>query len=524
MKEKFLTNREKNSMAAVTLTSGCSSFPHNLAFEKGDVSFSSYINGSDESFVLKLTESNGSLPTITPPLQDRYNYLARKKVEDGEIGVFGAEKYFNGGMDKGKPSIACTIREMNNEKPVAAAGTDGARRSMHRNEEGAGFDPIKPKIEPRTPSMVSESSFIRSVSSWESQSALLTSVPRNPYRNNTKMTSRKSLLASLRSKCSCSDKNSVETDQHIPEKYVHGGAITKQSLQIGPEVIDIAQINKRRSEFSRREAMHRKKFNDSGIGLQREKCFAFPIPSSGNQDIKLQFGEGDELIKPRKSIEIFGSPVLEKGHKCLSLERRLTMLSWEATTRVEDAGISNDTEIESDASSDLFEIESLSSRVAPFLARQESDNMSGCITPTTCYAPSEASIEWSVVTGSVADYSVMSDWDELRPPSVTSSSYYKPVVTAPAMKNTSKDVKRRNPGILSGCKNDKAVRVAGDAYMQNDNKVISDGRGRHETSSAGTFVPLGRTRFEVGATVNGYGSQSSFSRSHSEHASRLLYI
>lgn len=522
-------------MAMVTLTSGCNKFSHELAFGKGDnhphdASFSSYVNGNDESFLLKLSGTTGSLGTITSSPQERL-YMGRKKAEDGEIGVFGAEKYFNGGMDEGNPSIAGKIRGANepprdpnkniggtHEENRVAASKCASRRCLHQNEEGVGFDPIKPRIQQGAPSVVSESSFMRSESSWDSQSALLTNVLRNPHRNKTKMTPGKSLFASLRSKCSCSDKNSVETDGYAAENKsnkggaccggVHAEAITKEPTKTGQELLDLVQINKPRAECWGKEAMHQKKFKELGIGQPRENCFAFPIANSGtgNMAVKLQLGEEEEG-KPRKSLEIFGSPILEKGHKSLNLERRLTMLSWEATPRVEDPGINSDSE-STDASSDLFEIESLSSRVAPFLARQESDAMSGRITPTTSYAPSEASIEWSVMTASVADYSVMSDCEEQRPPSIASS---KPVFTntSPA-KAASKEVKRRPPSILSGCKNDKAVRVAEDAYITHFDKAIPDPRGRNRSVA---FIP-----------VPGFVSGSSFSRSHSQHASHLLYI
>lgn len=47
------------------------------------------------------------------------------------------------------------------------------------------------------------------------------------------------------------------------------------------------------------------------------------------------------------------------------------------------------------------------------LTKQASDNTSCSMTPTTQYAPSEASIEWSVVTASAADFlSAVSDYDE----------------------------------------------------------------------------------------------------------------
>ncbi|CAB4264614.1 unnamed protein product [Prunus armeniaca] len=74
------------------------------------------------------------------------------------------------------------------------------------------------------------------------------------------------------------------------------------------------------------------------------------------------------------------------------------MLPWDEFP-ANSGGVIYHNESDSDASSDLFEIESLTGKANPFLARQASDAAtSGCMTPTTCYAPSEASIEWSVVT------------------------------------------------------------------------------------------------------------------------------
>ncbi|CAH2045688.1 unnamed protein product [Thlaspi arvense] len=58
----------------------------------------------------------------------------------------------------------------------------------------------------------------------------------------------------------------------------------------------------------------------------------------------------------------------------------------------------------SDSSSDLFEIENLTGKPKPCLTRQGSDAAS-----PTRHAPSEVSIEWSIVTASSADFSVMSE-------------------------------------------------------------------------------------------------------------------
>lgn len=79
-------------------------------------------------------------------------YLGRKKVEDGEIAVFGAEKYFNGVMD--------------GESPRA------------RSINGAMGKPARPNVAPKFRSARSPS--IHSDSSWNSRSGLLQIFPRNP--------------------------------------------------------------------------------------------------------------------------------------------------------------------------------------------------------------------------------------------------------------------------------------------------------------------------------------------------------
>lgn len=201
------------------------------------------------------------------------------------------------------------------------------------------------------------------------------------------------------------------------------------------------------------------KFQESDkleIELKKENCFTFPIINSGavNMPAEMLFHD-EEDEKPRKSLIVFGSPMYEKRNKSLSLEKRLSMLSWDATARAYDT--------ESDASSNLFEIESLTGKAV----WQASDGPSGCVTPTTCYAPSKASIEWSIATVSAADFSVMSDYEEQRPATIVPTPS-KMVGTTTTTKNTSsKDISRRCPNIMLGCKNHKAVRVAGDAYKTN---------------------------------------------------------
>ena len=234
-------------------------------------------------------------------------------------------------------------------------------------------------------------------------------------------------------------------------------------------------------------------------------------------------GEVDEI--GRKPLEVFGSPVLGRRNKSLNLERRLKMLSWDATPKVEEHSKGNYNDTESDASTDLFEIESLTGKANPFLARHASDAASGCVTPTTCYAPSEASIEWSVVTASAADFSVMSDYEERRP-SITLPS---PIRTFSATTNAetkhNKEFQMRRSSGLLGCNSQKAVKVAGDAYKTNEKAGLDPRMCRVSDS----YMPATRFRaetklasFERTRTPRILATRS-LPRSHSPRASDLLY-
>ncbi|KAJ0237975.1 Protein PHYTOCHROME KINASE SUBSTRATE 1 [Hirschfeldia incana] len=148
--------------------------------------------------------------------------------------------------------------------------------------------------------------------------------------------------------------------------------------------------------------------------------------------IKIQ--KQEELVQ-RKSPEVFGSPV--------NIEKKLTLPPWESRRKEEDTKSEG-----SDSSSDLFEIDNITGKPKPFLTRQVSDGG----TPT-CYAPSEVSIEWSVVTESAAGFSVMSE-----------------CATSPIRKPNSS----RSGGFLLSCKSYKSVMVSSDSERRssmNKNKA-----------------------------------------------------
>ncbi|XP_022775786.1 protein PHYTOCHROME KINASE SUBSTRATE 1-like [Durio zibethinus] len=490
-------------MAIVTLTSSYhTNLSQTLPFEKSnssprDASFSTQLGGAEENYVRKLSESSLDLSHKIAN-QDEHRYSGRKKEEDGEIGVFGAEKYFNGGIDVDSPRITKI----------------DAKKLECVKDEGVNLEPIKPVMHQATPS-------VRSESSWNSQNALLQSVTRNPPRAKPSKVNGKSFLSGLAGcKCYCSDRNSVDTEEvqvgEISFKRPANGEVVKgkQNKTAAASKASLDQVNKPPAE-----------------PRIKEDLFTFPTMNStvGIRPLKVPLqGEVDEI--GRKSLEVFGSPVFERRNKSLNLHRRLKMLSWDATPKVDQEtenskGNYNDTE--SDASSDLFEIESLTGKANSFLARRASDAASGCVTPTTCYAPSEASIEWSVVTASAADFSVMSDYEELRP-SITLSSPTKSFLTTTNAKteNNKEFQSRRSSGLL-GCNSQKAVKVAGDAHITNE-KTGFDPRMRRVSDS---YMPATRflaetklaSAFEPTQTPRILATRS-LPHSHSLGASHLLYI
>ncbi|CDP00326.1 unnamed protein product [Coffea canephora] len=420
-----------------------------------DASFSSYLNGSEETSVHQLADSSKSCePLISTPLD--HLHLVSKKAEDTEIDIFSADKYFNEGVEEETPRIADKYSPKLDQK-------------MDPPPE---LDPLKQQTGSGTPS-------IRSESSWNSQNALLQNIPRNQLPRKTNKANRRSFLANIACNCSCSDKNSVDIDIPLGENNCNMSANGKQAYGKAGKPTKAVEMQRKKEEDDTR----------------------------------------------RISLEVFGSPTERKGKKSSSLERSLNMLTWDAIVpKVDESevqassrGMYNDTD--SDASSDLFEIESFSTNPSQYLTRQASNNS---MTRTTCYAPSEASIEWSVATASAADFSVMSDTEELR----STTTKANPRGNGMALNGRSTPVRempKRRSGILSGCYSQKAVRVAGDVYRTGENTCP----GRHQKTEF--LMPM--TRFHAENEVARFDKRNDhfgqdtrlFTCSQSRRPTELLY-
>lgn len=382
----------------------------NLANLRVD-SFSSYLKAEEDN--------NFAFKTIGPPVQDATiafvfpqqasvtvgtpKYQERTKSKDGELNIFGADKYFNMKLDYG------------------AVPTTVVKYGGQMNKGMVDLPYLKPSCRTGTQSICSEAS------SFNSQSALLQNLQTSKSQTKQKKMTGRRFLSSFGCQGPCLDKKAVSVDETIGH-----GKVSKLALSSGPSMRDKLSIVK-------------------------------------NQDPSIE--------EQRKSLEVFGSDKMRKGEIAGNLERKLSMLTWDAIPKVQDIPITTigsgtvGDDMASDASSDLFEIENISSSGYGHMNSQtRGDNYvpTGCISPiTTQYAPSEASIEWSVITSSAADYSsVISDYGE-KWISIAANTTSR--INA-ANKNTNtkyavgKEGQKTRPGGLLGCKSNKAVSVVETVY------------------------------------------------------------
>ncbi|KAI5679044.1 hypothetical protein M9H77_09994 [Catharanthus roseus] len=423
-------------MAMVTLNATSNAdIPKALAYKTSsnlrEASFSSYLNGAEETFILQLAESNQSL--IKTPQISTY-LVSKKKVEENEIDVFNAEKYFNEEVGDESPRI------VNNSSPILVQKKE---EDHHLPVE---LYPVNLQTRPGTPS-------IRSESSLNSRTALLHNIPGNHQpRKTNKAKTRKGFLSALGCHCSCGDKNSVDIDDHI------GKNSSKKIGKISKSPKDVSQ----ESPWMREDLQNRK-----------QKDFRFP---SSNPKIRTEVVVLEDDTR-RNSLEVFGSPIgNRKGKKSISLDRSINMLAWDAIVppKVEGIEVSAKSghDSDSDASSDLFEIESFSTNP----------------TQANNYAPSEVSIDWSVVTASAADFSALSDTEEVLDLALNGK------------RTTIKDNPRRRPSILSGCTSHKAVNVAGDIRKINE----KSSPGRHQKTDF--LMPM--TRFHAENDVSRFDKRN----------------
>ncbi|KAF4402608.1 hypothetical protein CsatB_019797 [Cannabis sativa] len=488
--------------------------------------------------MVTLTSTRNIEASFPPYLITNHEKLGRRKEDDEEIGVFGAEKYFNGVINEDASSRISSISSVRSYDINHHHKNNGDHRQIHQRVPD--IEQIQSKIHPSTPS-------VRSESSWNSRSMLLQNSEKklNSSRSKSSKMNRMKFLASLG--CSCSDKDSVDTKDAGEISFNNNNnhpsyenAIRKPNLvsSIRPSM-DLAdainqmnrtpaKIEKARScDFPCQEGSSSFRSTKSPSGLLTNAPPMIKSPFLGRAEINLC-----------KSPEVFGSSssltVLEKGNKTMSFDRRPTMMSWDHTMPQPEeivfptGGITHH-DSGSDASSDLFEIDSMTGKTNPFRARRLSDDTaSSCMTPTHGYAPSEASIQWSVVTASAADYSAMSDCEETT--TVRPHTTSRKVLSAKARILDAEIMHRRrsSTSTLLGCKNHKAVNVARDAYIGSPKMMNYEaGRMPFKSDSPTKFqseVNNNFTDFNSRVGHHSFSTRSPIPRLHSPRNSHLLHI
>ncbi|KAI3817396.1 hypothetical protein L1987_11186 [Smallanthus sonchifolius] len=411
------------------LYANSSSFEANLTLQTRnslrDVSFSSYLNQAEENMVRKLTNDH------------HYHMKSKSEEDDEEIGVFGAEKYFKGEIEEGGN---------NNDHRFIDSTSDTARKMHQQDDKSEEFDQSFPaKLRGDETSMHTPS--VRSNASCNSRSGLLPRAKQSPGKieNESKTkTKTKTLLA--RFGCNCLNKKSTQINE---KRFLHAKEMSKPHLKI--------------SDFDQKNGQFSSKLAETKT---RKNHFTFPVLNSNDLNSNSNSSSNSKSGNLAGKIRGDNNNNNNNNGGRLSIGKKLSLLNdWDMDIPTGDgmyisSSRTYNKDVDSDSSSDLFEIESFSpTGDSSYLGHRKSES--------NCYAPSEVSVDWSVVTASAADFSVVSDQEDGR----TGGGGWRNS-GGKARVTDKKDEQKKRPGILSGCANHKAVRVAGDEY-----KVSGGGAG-----------------------------------------------
>ncbi|XP_022143567.1 protein PHYTOCHROME KINASE SUBSTRATE 1-like [Momordica charantia] len=254
-------------------------------------------------------------------------------VEDGEIGVFGAEKYFNGGMEEEESSSQrSTTTSSSTRKPPYDHSKQVEKLALAHHHQA------RPWLE--TPSAASESSSIIS------QRPLLKNIVRNKSTVDT--------VATVNNNLNSSKSNNFPENKNCFQETTSTKSFLSATLGYyckcysckDKDCVDVGEIS-----FSNTVAAKSKNNNNNNNKII--ECVEDAAVSTGEsfRDNHFSFHsfkqQEQEQEAERKSLEVFGSPVMGRlrNYKSMSLEKRLAMLSWNQTN--------NEDEVNSDCSSDL---------------------------------------------------------------------------------------------------------------------------------------------------------------------------
>lgn len=396
-----------------------------------------------------------SLPqkTIATVRNSSFSYL-NNQVDDSEISIFDAQKYFNesGSSDPRFSNRVSPVNVINLERiseqcdlsaiprfSSASSSVDGHVRNYRTGSFHA------------TPTASSEAS-------WNSQTGLLSNPPgaiavsvRHLSANEKKKGSATKWL--LGRKCPCSGKKSVQVEEKLSEprtpsrpnykskdsrnlpRQVSDPATTDHWLQRREVIPNCHRISADNNRFPSILGHHSLLSSTRRFSADGTSGFSFPILNQTTPTKLVLNGLSSPNNyssppppppqlddPPRDSLEVFRPPEDPVSTKTAMEIHRRQSFTFPASPKSRMTTIDDDNA--SDASSDLFEIESLSTQTTSYPSSnhrrdslEEARRLGGSIngsslycsrsldeqttisvTPTECYEPSEASIDWSVTT------------------------------------------------------------------------------------------------------------------------------
>lgn len=378
------------------------------------------------------------------------SYLKEAGEDESEINVFDAKKYFSDSTDwkeLGNRSLFPAIIHGNNQNGSCDLSEINRFSSVSSVEAGGFGRNVKAGSLHATPTASSEAS-------WNSQTGLLSNPPgaiavslKNVSGDLEKRRGSASAAAKwffCRSKCPCSGKKSVQV-----EEAIRNGHNDQQKIVLEERNQNLAL----KVQVSPPETGHgvllspglRRPFAGENP-LASSGGFSFPILNPSSQaagtpvavaKMTIKTSDIEDQIPPKNSLEIFQPPISRKSLDAIQLspqprggggvdsrDRRAGNFGFPGSpiSRV----TATDDDVGSDASSDLFEIESFSTQTTsyPMYRRRDSlddegtfnarrfsaaNNLYGgrrsldepatpSVAATENYPPSEVSIDWSVTT------------------------------------------------------------------------------------------------------------------------------
>ncbi|CAK8542982.1 unnamed protein product [Lathyrus sativus] len=412
------TDMERTAIAMKTFE--CNLPPKSPILKDRDASFSSYLNPQK--------------PNTRQPNNHNHNHHRTLEDPTSELSIFDAHKYFNElTNNENIQKVSISSNNINNNSRVSPVMVNVNNETLTENiviPDNTRYSSASSTVDSysnirnyRARSFHTATPTASSEASWNSQQGLLShpagaiSVniknPSSPNPNNNNNTFRTSLskpIWLLRRKCPCTGKKSVQVREkkstELPKNTIKIPSPVSPSPSPPPPPPMNNWINNNVDQTPTLVTKSQR-FQPvvTTVRVPYTEGFTFPVlnPNSSSTTAKLKNGVVSD-DPPRESLEVFRPPdELNVDMKSLNFPFPPPM------SRI----IIDDGDAASDASSDLFEIESFStatqsSYAASAYRRNSRDSFDeGSVTTamTECYEPSEGSIEWSVTTADGYDES-----------------------------------------------------------------------------------------------------------------------